>query len=1152
MHYCTPSRARKAPWRLFRALLSLALLAGGPLTAQPTLLKDINTSPAGSLPEQFAEMNGALYFMATSAAGRELHRTDGTAAGTSLVKDISPRTDFLPSNLPDRPVVVGNLLFFRKDDGVHGTELWKTDGTAAGTAMVKDVNPGIASSTPTLFGPAAVNGVLYFGASDGKTGQELWRTDGTADGTVLVADVTPGAVGSDLTNFTACKDRLCFIKRGSGSRQLWRSDGTAAGTVLVKELANGLTEIVEANGILYFGLINGPNASDALWRSDGTEAGTYKVKDMITGKLSPVSNTLSNPVNSGGTLYFTQLDQGLWKSDGTAAGTVLVRSLNPPNERADGTSMAAFPGGVYFSAFSSATGDELWKSDGTAAGTVLVKDINPGTGHSLPGHLTLLNGKLYFDVTTSFNSLERQLWQSDGTAAGTVLVKAIPSSSFESPFKRWTTFNNHLYFGASDATHGFELWKSDGTAAGTAMVSDIHAGSYGGELAGYAEAGGKLFFTATEQGAFSDGAIAGMLYQTDGTPGGTASVHQVNVPGSLSGGYGITSLRPNLLLYASSGGLYKTSGTAGSQSLLKTFRYTPIQLTNVNGTLYFVAEDDTYGEALWKSDGTAAGTVLVKDINPGRNFFLYSGMVSLNGLLFFRVDDGTHGMDLWRSDGTAAGTFLLKDFVGTGFGEGPSLPVFYKGEYYFAADDGVRGRELWKTDGTAAGTVLAADVAAGSASSGPAALSVNPGTNTLYFTANDGTHGRELWRSDGTQHGTALVKDSNPNGDLMIHNQLLALGDAQVFVADNGENGRELWRTDGTAAGTQPVKDINPGSADAFPGTYSLCLLNGVVYFAASNGTHGLELWRSDGTAAGTFMLADLLPGPLSSTPAQFYGWGGNLYFTATDAARGRELWRYTPSALLTVFTASPLCAGSTLSVPFDAGKQVFNAGNVFTVQLSDASGSFQAPQAIGTLAATGPAAITATLPAGVASGSGYRIRVNASSPALTGSDNGNNLTVAAPPVATITATGMTLTASEGTAYRWFLDGAALAPVTRTLQAEQSGSYAVEVTNDAGCVTRSAAVTVEVTGIESPVTGPWTVFPNPSGGPVTVAFAGAYLGGARLTLVDARGKTVLAATVPARAAGKTLQLDLTPYAPGVYLLVLHREGKAACRKIVKR
>jgi hypothetical protein len=263
-------------------------------------------------------------------------------------------------------------------------------------------------------------------------------------------------------------------------------------------------------------------------------------------------------------------------------------------------------------------------------------------------------------------------------------------------------------------------------------------------------------------------------------------------------------------------------------------------------------------------------------------------------------------------------------------------------------------------------------------------------------------------------------------------------------------------------------------------------------------------------------------------------------------------LWRYEPAALLTVFSTSPLCAGSTLSVPFDAGTQAFSPGNVFTAELSDASGNFGSPQSIGTLTATAPAPIAATLPATLPAGSRYRIRVRASSPALIGSDNGTNLTLTAPLAATLTAQGTTLTASEGASYRWFLDGAALAPTTRTIEAQQTGSYTVEVTDAAGCTARSAGVNVQVTGLEPAGAAGWTVFPNPGGGPVNVAFADGNWGGARLTLVDARGKTVHAATVPAGPAGETVQLDLRPYAPGVYLLVLRQGDKAAYRKILKR
>src|SRR5256885_1520773 len=87
----------------------------------------------------------------------------------------------------------------------------------------------------------------------------------------------------------------------------------------------------------------------------------------------------------------------------------------------------------------------------------------------------------------------------------------------------------------------------------------------------------------------------------------------------------------------------------------------PHDLANVNGTLFFSANDGTHGDELWKSDGTAAGTVLVKDINPGSADSSPSDLTNVNGTLFFVADDGTNGRELWKSDGTAAGTVLVKD-----------------------------------------------------------------------------------------------------------------------------------------------------------------------------------------------------------------------------------------------------------------------------------------------------------------------------------------------------------------------------------------------------------------------------------------------------------------------------------------------------------
>jgi ELWxxDGT repeat protein len=134
------------------------------------LVADINPGSVGSNPGPIVVLNNTLYFAADDGVhGSELYKSDGTAAGTVLVKDINPGSG---SSSPDNLTAVGNTLYFSADDGVHGRELWKSAGTAAGTVLVKDINPGSASSSPNNL--IAMNNKLYFGADDGTHGDELW------------------------------------------------------------------------------------------------------------------------------------------------------------------------------------------------------------------------------------------------------------------------------------------------------------------------------------------------------------------------------------------------------------------------------------------------------------------------------------------------------------------------------------------------------------------------------------------------------------------------------------------------------------------------------------------------------------------------------------------------------------------------------------------------------------------------------------------------------------------------------------------------------------------------------------------------------------------------------------------------------------------
>ena len=383
----------------------------------------------------------------------------------------------------------------------------------------------------------------------------------------------------------------------------------------------------------------------------------------------------------------------------------------------------------------------------------LVADINTQQLGSTFDRFFDVGGTLFFAATDTSHGSE--LWKSDGTDAGTVLVKDINPGLGSSYFAPLANVNGTLFFAADDGIHGVELWKSDGTGAGTVLVKDINPGAESGPVR-YGSASsinGTLFFSA------NDGVNGIELWKSDGTEAGTMLVKDVK-PGFYAGPFG---------------SLYNDSY--------------PRDLTDVNGTLFFSADDGLHGPELWKSDGTEAGTVLVKDIRPGFNpnpFFGFpfpygsslGRLTNWNGTLFFSADDGVHGQELWKSDGTETGTVVVKD-VGPGPASGiqfyGSLPIL-NGNMYFSANDGDNGFELWKSDGTESGTVMVKDINL-RPYSGPLGYNVSYGSRpqqlinvngTLFFTADDGLHGTELWKSDGTEAGTMLVKDirtdSSPYG----------------------------------------------------------------------------------------------------------------------------------------------------------------------------------------------------------------------------------------------------------------------------------------------------------------------------------------------------------------------------------------------------
>jgi len=427
------------------------------------LLKDINPYGDANLGVVSPEFKGFVYFRASAGAalgraGSQLWRTDGTGGGTQEFKVINPSRDSQTNNF----TIVGNTMYFSAQNANTGEELWKTDGTVAGTVQVKDIGPGSKSSSPRSL--HNLNGVLYFFARSYENGLptdvQLWKSDGTEAGTVRMTDATGHPVGMTgnlfFEPYTAVMNGVLYFSNNG----LWRTDGSPAGTYLVKGGFSNAEYMTIAGGKLFFRPqeITGENGTlqQQLWVSDGTTAGTFRLASNYPSFLS----------HAGSLLYFKS-GSDLWKSNGTIAGTTPVIS-NVPGVF---DTFGALNGELYFPRDDGILGEELWKTDGTPAGTKLVKNINtaldqdPSISHrgSSPGAQTgfrRFNGKLYFGAHDAVHGWE--LWATDGTTSGTNMIKDIDPQNDEvsnlNDLFPLGAINGKLLIIANDGAHGAELF----------------------------------------------------------------------------------------------------------------------------------------------------------------------------------------------------------------------------------------------------------------------------------------------------------------------------------------------------------------------------------------------------------------------------------------------------------------------------------------------------------------------------------------------------------------------------------------------------------------------------------------------------------------------------------------------------------------------
>ena len=858
------------------------------LSTDVQLLANFNQTNPWSQITEFASAGDYVYFVAAEAnvSQLDLWRTDGTTAGTLRLTAVGP-DNFVGRSLTN----VNGTLYFAGHDSEHGTELWKSDGTVAGTKLVRDLTVGVGSSRLANFEP---NGNELLFTRNGN----LMRSNGAISGTTQVFDFLPNAA-DDVSQLERVGESIYVkAKINATEYRVYKTDGTASGTVAVRVAKGSFDNLRKIGDSLYFTRqAAGPTE---LWKTEG---------DSVVAKLV-VPNFISYArefTDVNGTLYFSQGGRvGSWDEDGYKYFEVGTSTFNLFNMNG----VLYFAGGTEFLD----DGYELWKSDGTTAGTLMVKDIDPGFNEgygfsSNPGSFTNLNGELYFGAAGG-------IWKTDGTNAGTIevesrtvatfaqhngslflskqlvgtpsfgLMKREPTASASVEVKRngvgagdanpttVLSLNGNLYFGASDGVTGAELWRYNPVTEAATLVKDIVPGQAGSNARTLAAVNGAIYFSASAP------ATGNGLWISDGTTAGTRMLTSVTVMNEPERDV-FTAVGNDLFFrgYTESGGveLWKTDGTAsgtlmvsdlfpGSTYLGQGYGFavnssSPAGLTQYNGTLYFSAFGASSGRELWKSDGTASGTVLVSDLRTG-GYYYYGrygssyvpnsswprGISVLKGQLHFMANDAI-GEALWRTDGSTDSVARYKRFNGGG-----SEFELVNNELYFnqvSFANNLTTESLWKTDGTAAGTVLVKELRR--ASGQRSMQSMTNAGGTLYFVANDGLHGKELWRSDGTTAGTVLVADirtgqyattNAPRGseprDLTFMNGVL------FFTADNGIHGRELWRTNGTADGAILVNDLNAGSKGSDP--VNLSAVDGKLYFSAATAI-GKELWVASSIA---------------------------------------------------------------------------------------------------------------------------------------------------------------------------------------------------------------------------------------------------------------------------------------------------------------
>jgi ELWxxDGT repeat protein len=716
-----------------------------------------------------------------------------------------------------------NFIYFSADDGAHGHELWRTDGTEAGTILLKEINPGPTGSHPSQL--TLLSTKLAFTANDAEHGREPWITDGTTGGTMLIKDLNPGPGDALSRSFTGKADHFYF-KDYDG---IWKSNGTPSGTIFIHNITPYALQFY--NNRLYF-----TNWNDSIFSTDGTNL-EFKFRRRQL-QLDDYGRNISHG--------------GFWIVDGELffgycfLDENSIREEHPSYKgRTDINILKLNRDTQFFESFFHRAYDEevnlmelyaginrlfTWKDNYyihyyTPGGSYLSPLVFDPYFHIYYPEEIVVNNDLFFSTTFKYkNQYDPELWKWNGAVKTNLVNKFIPKSS---SINNMTIFKNKVFFEhthpvsvrSGSVTDGLSatVVTEDTVAWATILNDEIYYSKYGTNYDDH------------------------QLWKSDGTPGGNTFIKKFYWIDYLIA----TQDRVFILAYTPENKheLWQIPTTSSIPTLVKIFGdFVSSPITPANNLLWFRLGQD---ESVWRSDGTTEGTFALNGIKSTEQGDFIAHFKGQNYLITTNISGHN---ELSKSDGSINGTLVALDASSLGIDNVDKLytstnylylqTTLSSGNPRLISFNGNESEPL----SSEANEVVAGDVFA-------------------LFTSYDG----RLWSTFGTLSSTQEIA-TNALYVPLQHTLLGIWGDKGYFMGYDEEHGYELWETDGTADGTRLFLDIEPGKKSSFPG--QLFVTDGILYFMATTSADGRELYSyftesPTGTESEGYSLS-LFPNPSS------------------------------------------------------------------------------------------------------------------------------------------------------------------------------------------------------------------------------------------------------------------------------------------------